>query len=75
MGNTLDTLNPDSLVEFRIESDIRGAHSLLGECDNRLDGPGCTLLKRTPMYALVQMNGVFASDDILERGTSLTASL
>ena len=66
MGHALDALGPDRLVELGVEADVGGAHGLLGELDYGLDGMGGPLLERTAVHALVQVDGVFAGDDVLE---------
>lgn len=66
--NTLDSLRPQSLVELRVEADVGGAHRLLCEVDDRLDSPRCALLERAAVHPLVEVDGVLASHDILERG-------
>lgn len=43
--NGLDTLRPQSLVEFGINPDVFCAHRFLGEVHYGLDGPRSTLLK------------------------------
>ena len=45
MGDSLDSLSPDSLIEFRVEPDIGGAHGLLSELDDRFHGPWSTFFK------------------------------
>ncbi len=71
MGNSLDTLRPHSLVEFGIQSDVGGAHGLLGKVDYGLDGMGSTLLEGTTVNPFVEVDGVFAGDDVLEGGACL----
>ena len=66
MGNALDTLRPDSLVELGVETNVLGAHCLLCELDYGLDGMGGPLLERTAVHALVQVDGVLPGDDVLE---------
>ena len=75
MGNALDTLRPDSLVELRVETDVVGAHRLLCEFDYGLDGMRSPLLEGAAMHTLVQVDGVFAGDDVLERRACLAAGL
>lgn len=43
--NGLDTLCPQRLVELGVNTDVRGTHRLLCKLDDRLDGPGSTLLE------------------------------
>jgi len=64
--NGLDSLCPKSLVEFRIDPYVSGAHRLPGEFHNRFDGPRGTLFERTAMHKLVQVDRVLASHDVLE---------
>ena len=71
VGNRLDTTGPQRLVEFGVEPDIRGAHCLLGELYNGLDGMGGTLLEGAAVDTLVEVDGVFAGDDVLEGRTGL----
>ena len=71
MGNRLDALCPESLVELGVEADVLGAHGLLGELDHRLDSMGGTLLEGATVHALVQVDGVFTGDDVLESGARL----
>lgn len=75
MGDGLDALGPDGLVEFGVESDVGGAHGLLGKVDDGLDGPGSALFEGAAVDALVEVDGVFAGHDILERRASLAACL
>jgi hypothetical protein len=44
-GNVLDTMAPDSLVELGVNTDILGAHLLLSESADSLDGGGGALLE------------------------------
>lgn len=73
--HALDALCPKRLVELGVKTDIGGAHGLLREVDDRLHGMGGTLLKRAAVDALVEVDGVFAGDDVLEGGASLAAGL
>ena len=73
VGNRLDTTGPQRLVEFGVEPDIGGAHCLLGELYNGLDGMGGTLLEGAAVDALVEVDGVLAGHDILECGARLAA--
>ena len=75
VGNRLDTTGPQRLVEFGVEPDIGGAHCLLGELYNGLDGMGGTLLEGAAVDTLVEVDGVFAGHDILEGGARLAALL
>lgn len=71
MGNALDTLRPDSLVELGVEANVLGAHCLLCELNYGLDGMGSSLLEGTAVHTLVQMDGVFTGHHILEGRASL----
>lgn len=71
MRNALDTLCPDGLVKLGIEADVLGAHRLLCEVDYRLDGMRGPLLEGATVYELVQVDGVFTGDDVLEGRTCL----
>ena len=66
MGDVLDATCPERLVELGVDADVGGAHGLLGEVDDGLDGPGRTLLEGAAVHALVEVDGVFAGDDVLE---------
>ncbi len=75
VGHGLDALGPDGLVELGIQADVGGAHRLLRKVNHRLNGPGGALLERAAVHALVQVDGVLAGDDVLERGAGLAAGL
>ena len=75
VGDGLDALRPERLVELGVEADVGGAHRLLSELDDRLDGPGGTLLEGAAVDTLVEVDGVFAGHDILEGGARLAALL
>jgi hypothetical protein len=64
----LDPLRPQGLVELWVEADVVGAHGLLGELDDALYGPGRALLEAAAVDELVQVDGVFAGDDVGEGG-------
>ena len=66
--NGLDALRPERLVELGVEADVRGAHRLLGEVDDGLDGPRSALLEGAAVDALVKVDGVFARYDVFEGG-------
>ena len=53
MRHALNTPRPQSLVKLRIEPNVGGAHGFLSEVDDRLYGPGGTLLEGTAMDAFV----------------------
>ena len=73
VGDGLDALCPDSLVQLGVKTDVLGAHRLLGKVDDGLDGPGSALLEGAAVDALVEVDGVFAGHDILEGGARLAA--
>ena len=73
MRNGFDTLCPDSLVKFRIDSDVVRAHCFACKVDDGFDGPGSTAFEGTAVYELVKMDGVFSGDDVLEGGTCLAS--
>jgi len=75
MGNSLDSLSPDSLVEFGVQSHISGSHRFLGKVDHGFDGPGSSLFEGAAVHALVEMDGVLPGNDILQRRASLAACL
>lgn len=75
MWDSLDSLRPECLIQLGVNPHVGCSHSLLGEVDDRLDGPWGALLERTAVHEFVQMDSVFAGDDVLERRTGLTASL
>lgn len=45
VGNLLDTVGPDSLVQGGVKTDINGTHGLLSEGLDGLNGMGSTLLE------------------------------
>lgn len=71
MRNALDALSPDGLVKLGVETNVLGAHRLLCEVDYGLDGMRSPLLEGATVYELVQVDGVFARDDVLEGRTCL----
>jgi len=75
MRHALNTLSPDSLVKLGVDADIGGAHSLLGELDDGLDGPWGALFEGSAVHELVEVDGVFPGDDVLEGGALLAAGL
>ena len=66
MGDTLDSLRPHCLVQLGVKTDIRGAHRLAREFQNGLDGPRSAFFERAAVDEFVQVDGVFARDDVLE---------
>ena len=75
MGDGLDALRPERLVELGVEADVGGAHRLLRELDDGLDGVGGALLEGAAVDALVEVDGVLAGHDILERRARLAGLL
>ena len=75
VGDGLDALGPERLVELGVEADVGGAHRLLREVDDGLDGVGGALLEGAAVDTLVEVDGVLAGHDILERGARLAALL
>ena len=74
-GEVLDTVLPYLLVELGVEADILGAHGLLGEGDDLLDGAGSTLLEGNVVDALVEVDGVLAGHDIVKGRAGLLTLL
>lgn len=66
MRHALDTARPERLVELRVDADVLGAHRLLRKVDYGLDGMRRPLLERAAVHTLVQVDGVFTRDDVLE---------
>ena len=75
MRDSLDSLRPDGLVEFGVESDVRCAHCLVSEIDHGFDSPRSTLFEGAAVYAFVEVDGVLPGNDILEGRASLAAGL
>lgn len=74
VGNALDALLPDLLVELGVDADIGGTHGLKRELLDLLDGLGGTLLEGLAVEAAVHVDGVLASDDV-RNGGALAAGL
>lgn len=66
MGHALDALCPERLVELGVDADISGAHGLLGEGDDGLNGGRGALLEGLSVDVLVHVDSVLAGDDVLE---------
>ena len=66
MGHALDALCPERLVELGVDADIGGAHGLLGEGDDGLNGGRGALLEGLSVDVLVHVDSVLAGDDVLE---------
>ena len=75
MRHVLNTLRPKLLVQLRVQTHVFGAHRLLREVNDGLDGVGGTLLEGAAVDALVEVDGVLAGHDVLERGARLAALL
>ena len=75
VGHALDAAGPELLVELGVEADVGGAHRLLREVDDGLDGVGSALLEGAAVDALVEVDGVLAGHDILERRARLAGLL
>jgi hypothetical protein len=73
--HALDTLGPELLVELGVDADVARAHRLLGKLDDGLDGVRGALLEGAAVDVFVEVDGVFAGDDVLEGGARLAASL
>ena len=73
MGYVLNTLSPNSLVQLRVQSDILHVHSLLSKLYNGLNSPWCSLFERSTVNTLMEVNSIFASDDVLKCWTGLSA--
>ena len=67
----LDATFPELLVQTGVDADVCRAHRFLGECDDGLDGMGRPLLEGAAVYPLVEVDGVFTGDNILESRASL----
>jgi hypothetical protein len=72
--HALDAQCPDSLVELGVEADVLRAHRLLSEVNYRLDSMGGPLLEGAAVHTFVQVNGVFAGDNVL-KGRACLAGL
>ena len=66
MGDALDSLRPYGLVQLGVEADIQSAHRLARELQDGFDRPRSALFERAAVHAFVQVDGVFAGDDVLE---------
>lgn len=75
VGNTLDSLRPQSLVKFWVDPNIPCSHLLLCKGNNRLDSPGSSLFEGSAMNTFVEVYCVFARHDILKSGTGLASLL
>lgn len=64
--NTFDSSGPERLIELRVDADVGGAHRLLRKLDDGLHGMWGTLLEGAAVHTLVQVDGVFTGDDVLE---------
>jgi hypothetical protein len=75
VGYAFYALRPELLVELRVEADVGGAHRLLRELDDGLDGVRGALLEAATVDTLVEVDRVLARHDVLERGAGLAAGL
>ena len=73
MWDSFDALRPERLIELWVDPDIGRAHGLPCKLDDGLDRPGSALLERPAVHAFVQMDGVFACDDVLQRRAGFAA--
>lgn len=62
--NALDAGLPDLLVQLGVETDVASAHRYRGELLDLLDRAGCSLLELDAVDSLVQVDGVFAGDNV-----------
>jgi hypothetical protein len=67
MRHRLDATLPHSLVEFRVDPDVRGAHGFLSKVDDGLDGPRGTLFEGSAVDAFMEVDGVLPGNDVLQR--------
>ena len=65
--NAPDSLGPDVLVQTGVDAHILGAHLLLGELADLLDGPGSALLEANLVDALRHVNGALARHHLIDR--------
>jgi hypothetical protein len=65
VGQVLDTLSPDGVVEGGIKTDIGGSHSLEGELTDSLDCLWGSLLEGCAKDVFVQVDCVVAGNDLL----------
>lgn len=63
-----DTLGPDVLVQTGVDAHVLGAHLLLGELADLLDGARRTLLVSDAVDQLGQVNGAFTGDHLVDGG-------
>ena len=64
----LDALGPEVLVEPGVDTDVLGAHLLLGKLLDLLDGPGSAVLEADAVEPLVQVDGVFSGHHLAHGG-------
>merc|ERR1712137_1146939 len=70
-GDALDTLGPQVLVQTGVDTHVFSSHLLLGEITDGLNGPGGAFLGSDSEDALVHVDGVLASHDLVDRALSL----
>jgi len=68
--DTLDALGPKVLVEAGVDTDVLRAHLLLSEVTDRLDSSGRAPLGSDTKDAFMHMDGILASDDLVDRALS-----
>merc|ERR1711872_640844 len=68
--DTLDTLGPKVFVEAGVDTDVLRTHLLLSEITDRLDSSGRTSLGSDTEDAFMHMDGILASDDLVDRALS-----
>lgn len=61
-----DALGPDVLVQSGVDAHVLGAHFLLGELADLLDGAGGALLVANAVDQLGQMDCAFAGDHLVD---------
>ena len=66
-----DSLRPEVLVEPGVNTDIFGSHLFDGELLDFLDGTGSTVFETDSMQPFVEVNCVFAGDNLAHGGSLL----
>jgi hypothetical protein len=69
------TTSPQLFVQRRINANVFGTHVLGSKCFNGLDSLGSARLEGTAMDVLVEMDGVFTSDNVSQSGPLLGSVL
>jgi len=75
LGDVGRALHPDVLVEVYVDTDVFGAHLLESKALDGLDSLGSSELAALSMDSLVHVDGVLASDDLLDGRSLLLAVL